>query len=286
MTFATDTMNDATRLGQALGLTRRDALAEAELLLRRALGISQARLAAHPELADEGRRQPRYLEYLERRLAGEPVAYILGEREFYGLAFRVTADVLIPRPETELLVEFALARIPEGEPRRILDLGTGSGCIAVTLAHLRPQAKVTATDLSAAALEVARSNARRHGADNIDFRLGNAFAPVLDERFDVIVSNPPYVAQSDPHLLQGDVRFEPKQALTSGADGLDLVRVIVAQAPSQLEAEGWLLLEHGCDQEVALTDLIGAAGLGSAFTQRDLAGQPRVSGARRAGPAG
>jgi release factor glutamine methyltransferase len=276
-------MDDATRLAQALGLGRRDALAEAELLLARALGIGKARLAAHPELAAEGRRHPRYLEYLERRLAGEPVAYILGEREFYGLGFRVTPDVLIPRPETELLVELALARIGADRPLRLLDIGTGSGCIAVTLAHLRPHARVIATDTSAAGLEVARSNARRHGADNIEFLQGDAFAPVLGEPFDVIVSNPPYVAQGDPHLFQGDLRFEPKQALTSGADGLDLMRALVAQAPAQLEAGGWLLLEHGHDQDEAVRALMAAAGLASVFTERDLAGLPRVSGARRAG---
>ncbi len=274
-------MNDATRIAQALGLSRRDALAEAQLLLARALGIGRASLLAHPELAAEGRRHPRYLEYLERRLAGEPIAYILGEREFYGLVFRVTSDVLIPRPETELLVELALARSPEGEPLRLLDIGTGSGCIAVTLARLRPRASVIATDTSAAALEVARSNAREHGVESIEFRPGEAFAPVVDERFDVIVSNPPYVAQDDPHLLQGDLRFEPKQALTSGGDGLALTRVLVARAPSHLQTGGWLLLEHGHDQGDAIRALMGAAGLGSVFTERDLAGLPRVSSARR-----
>ncbi len=274
-------MNDATRIAQALGLSRRDALAEAQLLLARALGIGRASLLAHPELAAEGRRHPRYLEYLERRLAGEPIAYILGEREFYGLVFRVTSDVLIPRPETELLVELALARIPEGEPLRLLDIGTGSGCIAVTLARLRPRASVIATDTSAAALEVARSNAREHGVESIEFRPGEAFAPVVDERFDVIVSNPPYVAQDDPHLLQGDLRFEPKQALTSGGDGLALMRVLVARAPSHLQTGGWLLLEHGHDQGEAIRALMGAAGLGSVFTERDLAGLPRVRSARR-----
>jgi release factor glutamine methyltransferase len=283
VTIAADTMDDATRLARALGLSRRDALAEAELLLARALGIGRARLVAHPELAAESRRHPRYLEYLERRVAGEPVAYILGEREFYGLTFRVTPDVLIPRPETELLVELALSRIPEGEPLRLLDIGTGSGCIAVTLAQLRPRARVIATDASAAALEVARSNARRHGLENVEFRLGDAFAPVVGERFAVIVSNPPYVARGDPHLIQGDLRFEPKQALTSGAEGLDLTRVLVAGAHSHLEAGAWLLLEHGHDQGDAVKALMRAAALGSLFTERDLAGLARVSGARSTG---
>jgi release factor glutamine methyltransferase len=143
---------------------------------------------------------------------------------------------------------------------------------------------VVATDASAAALEVARSNARQHGADNIEFRPGDAFAPVMGERFGVIVSNPPYVAQGDPHLFQGDLRYEPKQALTSGTDGLDLTRVLVAQAPQHLEPGGWLLLEHGHDQEDSVRALMEAAGLGNVFTEADLAGLPRVSGARRAGP--
>jgi release factor glutamine methyltransferase len=273
-------MDDAKRLADALGLSDRDARAEAELLLIRALGIGKARLAAHPELAAEARRDPRYVQYIERRLAGEPVAYILGEREFYGLDFRVTPDVLIPRPETELLVDLALARIPEGEARQVLDIGTGSGCIAVTVAHLRPRARVIATDVSAAALEVAHQNACRHAAGNVEFRLGDGFAPVLAERFDVIVSNPPYVAAHDPHLQEGDLCFEPKHALTSGEDGLDLMRAIIAQAPARLRAGAWLLLEHGHDQGEAVRALLAAAGLVSVFTERDLAGLPRVSGGR------
>lgn len=280
MSIAAEWLDDARRLADALGLSSRDARAEAELLLVRALGIGKARLAAYPELAAEGRRNPLYVRYIERRLAGEPVAYILGEREFYGLDFQVTPDVLIPRSETELLVELALARVPEGESSRILDIGTGSGCIAVTLAHLRPRSRVIATDVSAAALEVARENARRRVADNVEFRRGDGFAPTLGERFDVIVSNPPYVAEGDPHLRQGDLRFEPKQALTSGEDGLDLMRAIIRQAPPRLQAGGWLLLEHGYDQGDAVSALLGAAGLAQVFTDRDLAGLPRVSGGR------
>ena len=277
-------IDDAGRLADALGLSSRDARAEAQLLLIRALGVSKARLAAHPELAVEAQRNARYLQYIERRLAGEPVAYILGEREFYGLDFHVTPAVLIPRPETELLVELALARIPENEPRQVLDLGTGSGCIAVTLAHLRPRTRGVATDVSEAALQVARQNARRHAAHNVEFRRGDGFAPVLAERFDVIVSNPPYVAANDPHLRQGDLRFEPEQALTSGVDGLGLIRAIIVQAPARLLAGGWLLLEHGYNQGSAVAELLAAAGLGSVFTELDIAGLPRVSGARMGEP--
>jgi release factor glutamine methyltransferase len=275
-------MQDARRLADALGLPGRDARAEVELLLVRALGISKARLLAHPELAEEARRDPRYLDYLERRLRGEPVPYILGEREFYGLEFRVTPDVLIPRPETELLVDLALARIPGDGPCRVLDVGTGSGCIAVVIAHLRPRASVVATDLSPAALQVAQENARRHAARNVEFGCGDGFAPVHGEHFDLIVSNPPYVAQDDPHLLQGDLRFEPKQALTSGEDGLAASRTIITGAPAHLKEGGWLLLEHGYDQAEPVRALLASAGLVDMFTERDLAGQPRVSGGRLA----
>jgi release factor glutamine methyltransferase len=278
-------VQDANALAAALGLSSRDARAEAELLLTRALGISKARLIAHPELAAEARSSSVYVRYLERRLGGEPVAYILGEREFYGLDFHVTADVLIPRPETELLVELALARIPEDEPRTILDIGTGSGCIGVTLARLRPRSRVIATDISSAALEVAGRNARRHALANVELRLGDGLAPVLHERFDVIVSNPPYVAASDPHLQSGDLRFEPKHALTPGADGLGCLRTIIAHAPAHLVANGWLLLEHGYDQGEAVAALLADAGLGGVFTAQDLAGLPRVGGGCATGPA-
>jgi release factor glutamine methyltransferase len=275
-------MHDAKRLADALGLASRDARAEAELLLVRALDISKARLLAHPELAEEASRNVRYLEFLERRLAGEPIAYILGEREFYGLDFRVTPDVLIPRPETELLVDLALARIPEDERRRVLEVGTGSGCIAVAIAHLRPRTSVIATDVSSAALAVAQENARRHAAHNVEFRCGDGFAPVRAERFDLILSNPPYVAQDDPHLLQGDLRFEPKLALTSGADGLVALRAIIAEAPDRLQAGGWLLLEHGHEQGEAVRALLVSRGFRGVFTEPDLARHPRVSGGRLA----
>lgn len=278
MSLGAEWLHDAKRLENALGLPWPDARAEAELLLMRALGISKSRLLAHPELAAEARFHPRYLESLERRLAGEPMAYILGAREFYGLEFRVTPDVLIPRPETELLVELALARIPEGHARRVLDIGTGSGCIAVAIAHLRPNARVIATDLSAAALAVAQENARLHTAHNIEFRLGDGFAAVANERFDLIASNPPYVAVGDPHLSRGDLRFEPKQALTSGEDGLIMLRTIIQQAPARLQAGGWLLLEHGYDQGEAVRGLLEHCGFVGVVTERDLAGQERVSG--------
>jgi len=276
--------HDANALAAALGLSSRDARSEAELLMTRALGVSRARLAAHPELAAEARSCRAYVHYLERRLRGEPVAHILGEREFYGLDFDVTPDVLIPRPETELLVELALERIPEDQPRAILDIGTGSGCIGVAVAYLRPRSRVIATDISRAALDVADRNARRHAVTNFELRLGDGFAPVLGERFDLIVSNPPYLAAGDAHLRTGDLRFEPQHALTPGADGLNCLRTISAQAPAYLFANGWLLLEHGYDQGEAVAALLAGAGLDGVFTARDLAGLPRVGGGRAGGP--
>jgi release factor glutamine methyltransferase len=271
---------DAKRLARALGLTLREAQLEVQLCAMRALGIDRTRLIADLELAAQARASAAYRALLERRTAGEPMAYILGEREFHGLDFAVNPAVLIPRAETETLVDLALEHIAPDLPVRVLDLGTGSGCIAVTLAALRPMARVTATDVSEQALAVARSNAAGHGIEHIDFRLGDCYALVRSEVFDLIVSNPPYVAEGDPHLAQGDLRFEPKQALTSGPDGLDLIRRIVAGAPARLRAMGWLLLEHGYDQGERVSQLLQAAGFGTVRTVADLAGLPRVSAGR------
>lgn len=273
-------IQDAERLAQALGLESGEARAEVQLLLSRALGITKAHLAAHPELAAEAAAHSVYREYLQRRLTGEPVAYILGEREFYGLRLRVDPAVLIPRPETELLVELALARIPTGKPCEVLDIGTGSGCVAVAVAHARPICRVIATDVSAAALAFAQDNAARHRTGNVEFRQGECFTPVTGERFDLILSNPPYVAEGDPHLARGDLRFEPRQALIAGADGLSALRAIVTQARAHLREGGWLLLEHGCDQGDPVRSSMLAHGLKEVFTERDLAQLPRVSGGR------
>jgi release factor glutamine methyltransferase len=270
-------------LAQALGLSGREARAQVQLLLARALGISKARLVAHPQLVAEAAAHPLYREYLQRRLAGEPVAYILGEREFYGLRLRVTPAVLIPRPETELLVDLALARIPEGKPCDVLDIGTGSGCIAVAVAHARPACRIIATDVSEAALAVARENAALHTSGNVELRRGECFAPVAGVRFDLILSNPPYVAQGDAHLACGDLRFEPVPALVSGPDGLSALRAIIAQAAAHLRAAGWLLLEHGSDQGDSVRSAMQQCGYQELFTERDLAGLPRVSGCRQAG---
>ena len=219
------------------------------------------------------------MEWVRRRRAGEPVAYITGEREFFSLAFRVTPAVLIPRPETELLVEAALASIPADAPARVLDLATGSGCVAVAIANERPGAQVTATDVSREALAVARENAKRHGT-RIDLVESDWFAALAGRRFDLIVANPPYVAEDDPHLAAGDLRFEPRAALVAGPKGLDCIETIVEQAIHHLRAGGRLLFEHGYDQAPCARALLAAAGYGDIVTRRDLAGIERVSGGR------
>ncbi|MHB0926526.1 MAG: peptide chain release factor N(5)-glutamine methyltransferase, partial [Gallionellaceae bacterium] len=232
-----------------------------------------------------------YRALLQRRLAGEPLAYILGEREFYGLTFRVTPATLIPRADTELLVELALQRIPKplpSSPRqgrsmsefRVLDLGTGSGAIALSIAHTRPDIEVTAVDASPDALEVARENAQHLNTDNVRLLRSDWFTALPSERFGLIVSNPPYIAEGDAHLAQGDLRFEPRGALASGADGLDDIRRIVADTKEYLNAGGWLLFEHGYDQAGRVRELLGAAGYAEVFSARDLAGIERVSGGR------
>lgn len=251
--------------------------AEARLLLGHALGKATAWLEAHRDecLADEP--AARYAALVARRAAGEPVAYLIGRREFYGRDFAVTPDVLIPRPETELLVDIAIAKVGAGGTANILDLGSGSGCIAVTLALELPQTRVTAVDVAPAALAVARGNAARLGA-RVDFLQSDWFAALADARFDFIVANPPYVAAGDPHLAQGDLRFEPVGALTDHADGLAAIRCIVAAAPRWLASGGWLFCEHGHDQAAAICALLAAAGFTGIEQHRDLAGIVRASG--------
>ncbi|MEG3049313.1 MAG: peptide chain release factor N(5)-glutamine methyltransferase, partial [Thermomonas sp.] len=229
-----------------------------------------------PELVD------RFQALIARREAGEPVAYLTGMQGFWTLDLEVSPATLIPRPETELLVELALARIPPGVASRIADLGTGSGAIALAIAKERLQATVIATDASTAALEVAGRNATRNGIANITFREGDWFAPLAGETFHLIASNPPYIAEGDPHLDQGDLRFEPPTALSSGADGLDAIRCIVRDAPSHLVAGGWLLLEHGWGQGTAVRSLLIEAGFVDVETERDLEGRDRVSRGRTA----
>lgn len=265
-------------LGEALARARgRIAQVDARILLREASGATAAQLIAFQErpLAIEAAQC--FMAWLERRAAGEPVAHILGQREFYGRLFRVSAATLIPRPDTELLVELALHQLAGVARPSVLDLGTGSGAIAVSLALELPQAQVSAVDFSPAALEVAQANALALGA-NVRFHAGSWFAPLGAARFDCIVSNPPYIAEADPHLAEGDLRFEPITALASGADGLDDLCHIIHAAPAHLETGGWLLLEHGYDQAEAVRALLEDAGFLGVQSWRDLAGIERVSG--------
>ena len=255
------------------------AAVDARALLRAILGVDDAHLLARPGQVLTDRQRDRYLAWVERRRSGEPVAYLTGEREFYSLAFTVTPAVLIPRPETELLVEAALERVPVHLPFRVLDLAAGSGCVAVAIAVHRPRARVTATEVSRDALAVARDNAARRGA-GIEFLESDWFDALGGRRFDLIVSNPPYVAERDPHLAEGDLRFEPRAALVAGADGLSCIRLIVAQARAHLEPGGGLLFEHGHDQAARCRALLAQAGFSEVASRRDLAGTERVSGGR------
>lgn len=251
--------------------------ADAEILLSFALMRPRSWLFAHASDVVEGDAAARFLALLERRKAGEPVAYLTGERGFWTLDLAVTPATLIPRPETELLVEQALQRLPEGAALRVADLGTGSGAIALALAKERPQAQLVATDLSDEALTIARSNAQRNAIQNVEFRQGDWLVPLQGERFDAIVSNPPYIAEEDPHLNEGDLRFEPATALSSGADGLDAIRMIAIAAPAHLRSGGWLLIEHGYDQGPAVRTLLRDAGLYGVKTVRDLEQRDRVT---------
>jgi release factor glutamine methyltransferase len=251
---------------------------DARVLLRHVVGGDAAYLVANPDAGLSAAEQRAFEALIARRAAGEPVAYLTGEREFFSLNFRVAPAVLIPRPETELLVELALERIPAAAPCRVLDLGTGSGCVAISIARHRPRARVTATDRSPDALEIAGQNARALGVSNVDFRFGDWFGGVAGECFDVIVSNPPYVARDDPHLHRGDLLFEPRHALAAGVDGLDCIRKIVHDAGTHLAGGGWLMFEHGYDQAERCRALLSAAGLVAVFSRRDLAGIERVSG--------
>lgn len=268
----------ATRIAEALRSADIDP-ADARVLLRTALRVSNAHLVAHPEQQLTDSQRADYLAWVERRRAGTPVAYLTGEREFYSLAFNVTPAVLIPRPETELLVEAALEHLPLDSPLSVLDLATGSGCVAVTFARQRPRAMVTATDISRDALAVARGNAARHGA-SIEIVESDWFAALTGRCFDLIVANPPYIAAGDAHLAAGDLRFEPRAALVAGPIGLECIKVIVEEALPHLAPGGWLLFEHGYDQGPRSRALLAAAGYDDIVTRRDLAGSERVSGGR------
>jgi release factor glutamine methyltransferase len=229
-----------------------------------------------PERELEAEQLERYQAMLARRQAGEPVAYILGQQGFWSLELEVAPHTLIPRPDTELLVETALALLP-GTPSTLLDLGTGTGAIALALACERPAWRLTGVDRVPEAVALAERNRARLKLSNVRFIESQWFSALADERYQLIVSNPPYIAADDHHLAEGDVRFEPSSALVAGADGLDDIRLIIAQAPEHLEARGWLLLEHGFDQAVAVRELLSARGFSAVESRRDLGGHERIS---------
>lgn len=253
---------------------------DAELLLLHVVKKPRSWLFTHADDVPDGDVRADYGRLLDRRASGEPVAYITGHRGFWSLDLEVTPATLIPRPETELLVELALQRLPDDGACSVADLGTGSGAIALAIAGERPRAQVTATDASTDALAVALRNAQHHAIGNVAFVQGDWLAPLAGRHFDLIVSNPPYIEADDPHLVQGDLRFEPASALASGLDGLDDIRRIVREAPACLHAEGWLLFEHGWNQGDASRALLREAGYAEVFTACDLEQRDRVSGGR------
>jgi release factor glutamine methyltransferase len=277
-----------TTVASALAEARARGVAslDAQLLLARVLAATRSALIARDERELTAEQEQRWTAWRDRRAAGEPLAYLLGEKEFHGLLLEVTHDVLVPRPETELLVEWAASLLATaslhgdaaGLRPRAVDLGTGSGAIALALKRLCPEALIVATDVSAAALAIARRNAERHALP-IETVAGCWWDAVVGQRFDVAVANPPYVATGDPHLAQ--LRHEPLVALTAGGDGLDALRTIVFGAPGHLVAGGWLVVEHGFDQGARVRDLFARAGLAAVETRRDLAGHERATAGRR-----
>jgi len=253
---------------------------DAEVLLMLVTGLARTALITRAQEPLLPEHEERLHALLTRRARGEPIAYLTGRREFWSLDLCVTPDVLIPRPETELLVEQTLVHIPEDAEWTVADLGTGSGAIALAIATERPHCRLIATDSSTAALAVARANATRLGIAKVEFRHGEWLKPLAGMRFDVIVSNPPYVRANDPHLTQGDVRFEPESALVAGADGLDAIRRIAVDALSCLRPGGWLLLEHGHDQAQAVRALLESHCYDAVASCRDTAGHERVTAGR------
>lgn len=264
-----------TMIGAALRQPPIDPL-EARILLAHALRLTRVQLITQSDRLLTADEAAQISSLFQRRIKGEPIAYITGEREFYGLMLHTTPDVLIPRPETELLVELALERLPANG--RVLDLGTGSGAIAIAIAHARPDAAVTALDVSEAALAIAQRNAARHGV-RVKFLCSDWYAALGNDQFDLIVANPPYIVKGDPHLSQGDLRFEPISALTDHDDGLSALRAIISGAKRHVVQGGWLLMEHGYDQAAAVRDLLERQGFHDARSWMDLAGIERITGA-------
>ncbi|HEY0290011.1 MAG TPA: peptide chain release factor N(5)-glutamine methyltransferase [Pseudomonas sp.] len=250
---------------------------DVELLLAAALGKPRSFLHTWPERIVSSEAAHLFEGYLQRRRTGEPVAYILGLQGFWNIDLEVATHTLIPRPETEMLVETALELLPGAIAHQLLDLGTGTGAIALSLAKDRPQWNITAVDRVDEAVELAERNRQRLNLDNATVLNSHWFSALEGRRFDVIISNPPYIASNDPHLVEGDVRFEPSSALVAGIDGMDDLRLIVSQAPAHLEPGGWLLLEHGYDQGAAVRDLLNSHGFEHIQTRRDLGDHERIT---------
>ena len=273
-------LDDATaQISAALGLDKRVARLEARVLASFGWEVETAWLIAHDTDALSDSQIAAFQSLLSRRLEGQPIAYLVGKREFYGRPFHVSSDVLIPRPDTERLVELALAWLPPDQPLEVLDLGTGSGCIAITLAMERPHARVTAVDRSDKALAIAQRNAETLNT-HVEFLASDWFSALGKRRFDLIVSNPPYIAATNPHLAQGDLRFEPLAALAAGTDGLDDLRHLVQTAAKHIKPGGALLLEHGYDQADAVQALLRINNIPQPQSWADLAGNQRVSGGK------
>jgi len=250
---------------------------DAEILLALTLQKPRTWLYTWPEHIPSLPEQHMYLDLLRRRQSGEPVAYLTHRREFFVLELKINHHVLVPRPETETLVQCVLDVLADNSAARIADLGTGSGAVALALASQKPQARIVATDASSDALALARENAERLGIDNVTFMAGDWLVPLSGLTFDLIASNPPYIAEDDPHLSRDGVRFEPKPALVSGKDGLDAIRQLVTESPACLEIGGWLMIEHGFDQGEAVRGLFTEVGFIDVVTHRDLGGNERVT---------
>jgi release factor glutamine methyltransferase len=253
---------------------------DAEILVMHVCGLNRGALITRGHHVLTGDQLNRLETTISQRRHGEPIAYLTGVREFWSLEFSVSPVTLIPRPETELLVEMALAHVPQDAEWTIADLGTGCGAIALTLAKQRPRSRIIATDISPAALEVARSNAAKFNLTHVEFREGSWFEPLTGMKLDMMVSNPPYVRADDPHLEQGDVRFEPVQALAAGPDGLDAIRQIALSAREHLNPAAWLLFEHGWDQAAAIGQFLHSLGYRNIVCYPDLSGRDRITACR------
>ena len=273
-------MRDTACFVQALGLSATEARIELQMLMGAVLQLPRAFLIAHADEIMPPQQAACYQTFIERRLQGEPIAYILGEKEFFSLVFKVSPAVLIPRPETELLVELALAYIPKDTLCHVLDLGTGSGAVAIAIAKQRPRAEIVAVEKSLPSLAIASENALQLKVPNVRFLQGDWYSGLDCQQFDIIVSNPPYICARDPHLQRGDLRFEPVSALASGEGGLDAIRTIIQGASTHLREYGWLLFEHGYNQAPSCENLLWESGFKEVIKYPDLAVIPRLMSGR------